>query len=228
MVSIRRRITRRLPRLPIAVSPRRSSLPRHTLDTIQAAVFRFTYHGHPCFKNPFDLALYTLLLDRERPRTIIEIGSAGGGSAAWFAGQMRSHGVDCQVISLDLLRQRGVHEPGVQFIKGDALDLAASSLPALLEKAERPFLVVDDGAHTYDTVLASLEFFRPYLRSGEYMVVEDGVVADLGLRSYEDGPNRAMDEFMRRHPGEFVVDRSYCDFYGHNVTWATNGFLRRV
>jgi cephalosporin hydroxylase len=198
------------------------------MDTIQGALFHFTYHGHPCFKNPFDLALYTLLLDRERPRTIIEIGSAGGGSALWFAGQMRSHGVDAQVISLDLIRQRGVKESGVQFIKGDALDLAASPLPALLERAERPFLVVDDGAHTYDTVLASLEFFRPYLRSGEYMVVEDGVVADLGLRSYEDGPNRAMDEFMRRHPGEFVVDRSYCDFYGHNVTWATNGFLRRV
>lgn len=228
MVSLRRRITRRVPRLPIAVSPRRSSLPRHTMDTIQASLFGYSYHGHPCYKNPFDLALYTLLLDRERPRTIIEIGSAGGGSAAWFAGQMRAHGVNSRVISVDIVRQKWVKEPGVRFIKGDALDLAASQLPALLEQAERPFFVVDDGAHTYDTVLASLEFFRPHLRSGEYMVVEDGVVADLGLRSYEDGPNRAMDEFMRRHPGEFVVDRSYCDFFGHNVTWATNGFLRRV
>lgn len=228
MVSLARRITRRLPRRPLRLSPRRSSLPRHTLDTIQESVFRFSYHGHPCFKNPFDLALYTLLLDRERPRTIIEIGSAGGGSAAWFAGQMRSHGVDSQVISLDLVRQRGVKEPGVRFIKGDALDLANSPLPALLETAPRPFLVVDDGAHTFDTVLASLEFFRPHLRPGEYMVVEDGIVADLGLREYGDGPNRAMDEFLRRHPGEFEVDRSYCDFFGHNVTWATNGFLRRL
>ena len=34
----------------------------------------------PMLKNPFDLALYLLLLRRLKPRTVIEIGSKSGGS----------------------------------------------------------------------------------------------------------------------------------------------------
>jgi cephalosporin hydroxylase len=41
---------------------------------------RYTYRGVPMLKNPFDLALYLLLLWRLKPRTVIEIGSKSGGS----------------------------------------------------------------------------------------------------------------------------------------------------
>jgi cephalosporin hydroxylase len=43
---------------------------------------------------------------------------------------------------------------------------------------------------------------------------------------YEGGPLRALAEFLVAHP-EFEIDRSYCDFFGHNVTSNVNGYLRR-
>ena len=41
----------------------------------------YTYRGVRCLKNPFDLALYQMLISREGIRCVIEIGSAYGGSA---------------------------------------------------------------------------------------------------------------------------------------------------
>ena len=38
----------------------------------------YTYKGVPTYKNPFDLALYQLLLWEQKPRTLIEIGSKWG------------------------------------------------------------------------------------------------------------------------------------------------------
>lgn len=63
------------------------------------------------------------------------------------------------------------------------------------------------------------------------MVVEDGNVRDLGTRvyrAYKNGPNRAISEFLSRYPTSWVVDREICDFYGTNVTWNTNGYLKKV
>lgn len=147
MASLTDRIRRRWPRRPLAIDTERSALERRTIDSIQAATFRYTYKGYPFIKNPFEIALYTRLLDRERPRTIVEIGSAGGGGAVWLASQMSALGVDVKVISVDILRQRNVKEPNVRFIRGDVHQLGASTLPALLDDAERPFLVIDDGPH---------------------------------------------------------------------------------
>ena len=53
------------------------------------------------------------------PQTIIEIGSASGGSAAWLADLMACYGLDCHVYSLDLLKPELVH-PKVTFLQGDS------------------------------------------------------------------------------------------------------------
>lgn len=63
---------------------------------------RLHLRGVPCLKNPFDLARYSMLIHRQRPGTLVEIGSAAGGSALWFADQCRVHGLATKVISADL------------------------------------------------------------------------------------------------------------------------------
>jgi cephalosporin hydroxylase len=57
--------------------------------------------------------------------------------------------------------------------------------------------------------------------------VEDSVATAMGYAHiYDGGPLRAIQEFLPAHP-EFEIDRSYCDFFGHNNTWNVNGYLRR-
>ena len=40
--------------------------------------------------------------------------------------------------------------------------------------------------------------------------------------------DRALDEFGAAHPEIYELDEEYCDFFGNNVTWCTNGWLRRA
>ena len=55
------------------------------LMKIQRGALAYTYRGVSMLKNPFDLAIYSLLLQRARPRTLVEVGSHVGGSTVWFA-----------------------------------------------------------------------------------------------------------------------------------------------
>jgi cephalosporin hydroxylase len=77
-----------------------------------------------------------------------------------------------------------------------------------------------------------LRFFHPHLKSGDYIVIEDGVVGALPseeYRRYEDGPNRvAVRDFLAECANCFVIDTDLCDFYGHNVTYNPNAWLRKL
>lgn len=216
------------PRPPRFLNPSRSAVPGRLLRSIQSAALSYSYRGVPCFKNPFDLALYSLMIDRERPATLVEIGSAAGGSALWFADQCRARGLDTVVISVDIQPPLDVYDPTVTFIKGDVRSLESSRLPELLADCPRPLMVIEDGPHTFDACLGALRFFHEYLHAGEYLIIEDGIVGDLGYRSLRRGPTRAIRAFMRTHPGSFEINRGLCDYFGRNVTWNTDGYLRRL
>jgi cephalosporin hydroxylase len=76
--------------------------------------------------------------------------------------------------------------------------------------------------------LAVLEFFAPLLHSGEYIVIEDGAVSDLGVaHEYGGGPGLGISRFLARN-SQFEIDPAYCDRYGHNFTGNPNGYLRRI
>jgi cephalosporin hydroxylase len=96
--------------------------------------------------------------------------------------------------------------------------------------AAHPWLVIEDSAHTRDSTLAVLEYFDRHLEPGDMLVVEDGVIADLEgqvYRALDDGPNRAVAEFLECKGDRYVIDTTLCDFYGHNLTYAPNAWLRR-
>ncbi len=206
-----------------------SSIPYDLLMKIQQGTMTYRYRGIPMQKNPFDLALYPLLIERARPRTLIEIGSFAGGSALWFADQGRQLGLDLRVYSVDLQEPASVSHPSVTFLRGDARDLANILTPAFLQDMARPLMVVEDSSHIAGTTSAVLDFFDPWLRPGEYIVIEDGILSDMRVADlYEGGPLRAIHDFLARTGGRYEVDRGLCDYFGRNVTWNVEGYLRRV
>jgi cephalosporin hydroxylase len=212
--------------------PIRGALPPDVLDGIQAGVLRMTYRGVPCLKSPFDLALYLLLIQRLRPRTVIEIGTKHGGSALWFADMLSLHGVEgAHVISIDVEPPPVFADDRVKLIRGDAAALGDALSGRMMSELAHPLLVVEDSSHLYDDVLAVLEFFNGHLSAGDYVVVEDGNLSQFSHPMYErfeDGPNRAVAEFLTRHGGEYAIDTELCDYFGYNVTYNPNGWLRRL
>jgi hypothetical protein len=108
-------------------------------------------------------------------------------------------------------------------VLGEVLD------PERLKSLPRPWLVIEDADHEYETSIEVLKFFHPWLQPGEYIVVEDGIISDLSqVPDCNSGPHRALKEFLPNHPEEYEIDSSYCDFFGYNVTWCTNGWLRKT
>jgi cephalosporin hydroxylase len=174
------------------------------------------------------LALYTLLLSKLRPRTIIEIGSASGGSGLWFSAQARGLALDAVVYSFDIKPPNIKDSENLFFSFGDIYQLQNSNLPEILESCPRPLLVVEDGPHTYEGCMAALEFFHKHLHAGDYIVIEDGIVNELGYKNYKNGPNRAISDFLEDKRKNYIVDTDYCSFFGHNVTWNTNGYIRKI
>lgn len=215
----------------VAGRPFRSSLPVPVIDAMQGGVLRMTYRNIPCMKNPFDMALYLLLMQRLKPRTVVEIGTFAGGSALWFADALSAQRIEgARVVSVDIDPQVAFQDARITLLTGSAHALGKVLGPDLLSTLAHPWLVIEDSSHFYEDSLAVLEFFRPTLHSGDYVVVEDGCVAQLSepiYRPYENGPNRAVAAFLAAHPGEFEIDAKLCDFFGYNVTGNPNGWLRR-
>jgi cephalosporin hydroxylase len=197
-------------------------------DAIQEGALRYSWKGHPMWKDPFDLAIYQLLLWREKPRTIIEIGTAAGGSALWLFDMAKVMGLATRVISIDL--QGPVSTiPGLNLIRGDAHDLAQTLPEEWLAEQPRPLLVIEDSSHEPETTLAVLTFFDRFLAPGEMVVVEDGNADELYPgRHKRGGPLAGVADFMSLHPGRYTRAGEYCDAFGKNVTWNPDGYWRRV
>jgi len=207
-----------------------SGLPISAVQSIQKGAGRYSYRGIRMLKNPFEMALYPLLFWQLKPRTVIEIGSNTGASAVWFADLMTAYGIDGKIISIDLaVPDINLQRENVSFLKGDALKLGDVLTSDLLAGINRPLLVIEDSAHYPETSRAVLEFFDPVLQPGEYIVVEDGNVTDLGLgHKFRGGPGVAIAEFLTRASDRYEIDARLCDFYGPNFTGNTNGYLKRI
>ena len=217
-------------RSPSSLDPDREmcALPKSALKTIQAGTMKYTYKGIRCLKNPFDLAIYAKLIYQTKPGTIIEIGSASGGSALWFSDQVTSFGLDTNIYSVDINVVTTVSAPNVKFLYGDIYHLDDAELSSLVDNLKRPLMVIEDGPHHFDSSLCALEFFDRYLVGGEYIIIEDGIVNDLEMEEYKNGPNRAIATFLDRHPDKYIIDYNLCDFFGQNFTWNTNGYLKKL
>ena len=171
-------------------------------------------------KNPFYSALYVMLLDSLKPRSIVEISSAYGGFALFFRDQTQIRGLGTKVWSPGVNPIHGHDDKLLQFLQGDIYCLNQSALPKILSETHRPLPIIADGPHTFEGSLAALNFFVPYMKSGDIIMIEDENLRDLG-RGYDglrNGPHRAINRFMSDNPGKLQISNSLCDFCGRNVT----------
>lgn len=206
-----------------------SQIPRRHLKPIFKGTMRYTWRGVLCNKSPFDLALYPLLIWRQKPRTIIEFGTKQGGSALWFNDICRAFGLDTRIVSVDIQQRAKFAVEGISFIKGDALHPGQALPDAFMNALARPLLVIDDSAHLPSAVLSVLRFADAHLRVGEYVVIEDGILQSMHLEErFEGGPAPAIAQFLAERPGRFAIDTDLCDFFGDNVTFNTNGYLVKI
>jgi cephalosporin hydroxylase len=219
-------IDRRFPPLPGGRTWRSMiSPPLHF--SIEQGIIGYRYRDIPTLKHPVEMALYTRLIWETKPGTIIEIGTQSGGATVWMSDILKTFDIDGRVVSIDLKPPTPSYCPAnVTFLKGDANDVGRTLTPDVLAEFTRPWLVIEDSSHHYKATLAVLKFFDPLLRSGEYIVVEDATILEMGDDAGRDGgPARAIVEFLQERRRDYEIDKRYCDHYGRNVTGSPNGYL---
>jgi cephalosporin hydroxylase len=208
-----------------------SAIPQPFLGRIQDSGHHYTYKGIQMVKSPFDIALYPLLIWDLKPRTIFEIGSKEGGSALWLADLTRNFQIETSILSVDILQVTTVIDERVSFLGGDGRRLENTFGHEFLQGLPHPWLVIEDADHSLQTSLAVLNFFHSFLQKGDYVVIEDGIISDLypkAFPGYTSGPHLALKEFLPKYQDDYAIDARYCDFYGYNVTWSPNGFLKKI
>jgi cephalosporin hydroxylase len=195
--------------------------------SLQWGTINYRYRDIPMLKHPVEIALYMRLIWETRPGTIIEIGTQSGGAAVWMADLLNLFRISGSVVSIDLKPPTPTYvPPNVKFLQGDAIDIGATLTPDLLATFKRPWLIIEDSAHTFAATKAVLEFFDRHLHSREYIVIEDTNIAEMGDNHHDRHPGKAIAEFLRDHPS-YEIDTTYCDQYGRNVTGNPNGYLRK-
>ena len=183
------------------------------LLTCQGAPALMRWRGTPLMKNVFDFAMYPALITDVRPQTVFEVGSGLGASAVWFADTMAMCGLDGRIHSVDRIKVEREH-PHVTFYQGDCSEPERLFDAELLHTSPHPWLVVEDAHHNVADVL---ERFHKFLLPGDYLVVEDSDVKRDVLRA-----------FVGAHPGDYLVDTRFTDYFGRNATCAADSIFVRA
>lgn len=208
---------------------------------LEQAVDGDTYAGVPLIKLPEDLRVYEHLLWAQRPDCVIEIGVALGASALWFRDRLRTLatyggsplprfvGIDIDLGPAREHLQRADPHYAEQIVLVEA-DVRDPDLPARVRReiGSGTCLVIEDGAHTYETTLAALEGFASFVAAEGFFVVEDGVVDDDVLRLHDDWPRgvrAAIDDWLAGPAGAGFEQRRELELYG--ITSHPGGFLQR-
>jgi cephalosporin hydroxylase len=173
-----------------------------------------SWRGVPLMKDPWDIALYPMIIWELQPRTIIELGAAAGGSALWMADITTSFKMEGRIISVDIqLDTIQVTDPRIEFIQFDLFNISTSGFPVPLQQLPHPWLLIED-AHV--NLLNVLEYFDPHIIKGDYVVVED---------TCDQKKYRTLEQFMQRHGMRYRVDTHYVDNFGYNNTWNWNSIM---
>jgi len=173
----------------------------------QGAGTVFRWRDIPCFKTTYDIAIYAMLIDELRPRTIIELGSGAGGSALLFADLCASAGLTTQVISIDKALAK-VADSRIAFVRSDCSDWLEETAKSQRSFA-RPCLLIED---FHGDLARFFDCIDLILDSGDYLVVEDS----------SPKQNR-ISEVIAKRP--YLIDSRYTDFFGINCTSAVNSIF---
>ncbi len=185
--------------------------------------------GVPIWKNVMDLWIYQEILFEVKPDFIIEIGSYMGGSTLFFAQLCECMGKG-EILSVDVVHDRcKVEHPRIKKITGSSQDRS------VIEQVKEicgngNVLVIQDGDHHEEHVLADLRAYADLVGKGSYFIVEDGIVdvfakgTNISDALGAPGPLKATDRFIKEDP-RFIVDDS-CERY--QLTYNPRGFLKRI
>jgi cephalosporin hydroxylase len=176
----------------------------------QGAMAPLKWKGQPMMKTTWDFALSAIMVQELRPKTIIELGTASGASAIWYADLQSAANLVPNVITLDRAQPQQSYK-GVRFLQGDTQHIEHYLSEEILMDQPHPWLVFED-AHC--NIGGILRYFDIFFVKGDYLLIED-----------VDAERELLPFLSDRE--SYKVDTRYTDYFGHNTTCAADQIFCR-
>jgi cephalosporin hydroxylase len=179
---------------------------------------KFKWKGLTLMKDPMTLTIYQQLINDVKPKTIIEFGSYEGGSALWMHDICRALGLNTNVITFDIDKENfKCTSQQIKFKNLDSNNITEYFKDNYKEfiNLEGPIIVIEDCHVNVKGICLEID---KILKSGDYLIIED---------TLDTVKHNTMLEFLKENKC-YVVDRHYCDFWGLNLSWNVNSFLRKL
>jgi cephalosporin hydroxylase len=202
------------------------SLRRDVLDVLVRAdnynwIHQTTWFGEPILQLPQDMFALQEIIFKTRPRFIIELGVAWGGSLLFYSTLMEVLGGE-RIIGVDIyfpedlkerLASHGKLSERLILVNGSSTEQDSLSRVKSIVGNCREVMVVLDSYHTHDHVLKELHLYSPLVGRGFYLICGDTIVEDLpkpAERPWGPGnsPKTARDAFLREND-RFEVDERH-------------------
>ena len=187
------------------------------------------WQGISMIKNPCDLWMSILLFQKIKPAVIIETGTHHGGSATYYADMLKSLGINCDVITIDINPKwsynpltKKIHSFIGYSTEPKTVSEVRTLVADLLKKNPGPVMLYLDSNHSKENVLKELELYSDLVTKGSYAVVEDtNVNGHPSGSDHGPGPYEAVEEFLKTN-SQFVRDPSCQRFL---LTFNPDGWL---
>lgn len=217
--------------------------------------YHFQWLGRPIIQYPQDVLALQEIVFTTRPTVIVEAGIAHGGSLILSASLLRlldlheasergdpsiSMVSERKVIGIDIdIRahnreaiEKHPFSKSIDLIEGSSIDDVTIEKVKSLIPSNANVLVILDSNHTHDHVLAELRAYAPLVSPGNYCIVFDTVIEDMGDDMFPDrpwgkgdNPKTAVWEYLKEAP-DFAIDRTIENKL--MITVAPDGFLKRA
>ena len=185
-------------------------------------IHQTTWLGEPILNFPQDMFALQEIIFRTRPRFILEIGVAWGGSLLFYSTLMEVLGGE-RIIGIDIyipddLKERlgsfGSISERLTLIDGSSVAQdTIDQVKAILGDC-REVLICLDSHHTHDHVLEELRLYSPLVGKGYYLVCGDTILEILPEQKHRsrpwgpgNNPKTALDQFLKE-TDRFEVDRT--------------------
>ena len=183
-------------------------------------IHQTTWMGEPVLNLPQDLFALQEIIYTTRPRYIIEVGVAWGGSLLFNATLLEVLGGE-KVVGIDIympddlkarLASHGRISARLELINGSSTEDATLARVKEILGGCRDVLILLDSYHTHAHVARELELYSPLIGKGHYLICGDTILEYIPEQTHRDrpwgpgnNPKTALDEFLKQND-RFEID----------------------
>lgn len=196
-----------------------------------------SWNGEAIIQTPDDIMSIIEIIFKTKPEVIIETGVAWGGSLLMYHTLSKVVPIK-KIIGIDIfipkdlksrIQKKTNKSKKIYLIEGSSIEKNLIEKILKLTKLNKSFFVHLDSNHTTEHVLEELTTYSKLLKSNNYIVVGDTIVAHIPYQKHrprqwskKNNPNIALKKFLKKNK-KFKIDKTIN--YRQLLTNQPSGYL---